>query len=139
MIYDLKDLQETRKAVDYLAKLSATEQLVEIKRISPNRTLRQNAYLHLIITAFGNNFGYTPDEAKMLYKYINKEIYKYKRHGLPFWRSSADLTKEEMAQSIDRFRAKSAEMGYDLPEADQLAWIRQLQNEVERTRRPVEV
>jgi exo-beta-1,3-glucanase (GH17 family) len=51
-----------------------------------------------------------------------------------FLRSSADLTKEEMAQTIDRFRMRSAEAGYDLPLATDQEWLRQIENMIEESR-----
>lgn len=134
MIFDTSYQIAANKAQDYLTELTSRGNLIELKRLSPQRSLKQNAYLHLIITAFGVHFGYTAEEAKLVYKYLNKEVYRYKKHGITFWRSSADLTKDEMTQSIEQFRAASAKQGYELPTADNHQWLRQLHNEVEQAR-----
>jgi hypothetical protein len=109
--------------------------MVEIKAISPNRTLSQNSYLHLIIGAFGEHFGYTIEEAKQIYKELNKPIYIYRKKDRVFFRSSADLSKEDMAKTIDVFRQKSSEQGYDLPLATDKEWLLQIDNLIEQNRR----
>lgn len=103
-------------------------------KVSPKRSLNQNSYLHLIIGAFGNHFGYTLEEAKIVYKEINKGVYAYKKRGREFLRSSADLSKEEMAKTIDTFMKKSSETGYDLPLATDQEWLRKIENEIESSK-----
>lgn len=134
MKYDLASPHELESAFDYLTKLSAKEAEVEVKRVQPGRSLNQNNFLHLILTAFGMHFGYTLEEAKQVYKQLNKDIYEYKRKGRVFYRSSADLNKEEMAQTIDRFMQASAEQGCELPMAINQDWLRSISNEAERTK-----
>lgn len=133
MKYNTAIAKEQHESLMYLFKLIEKESVVEIKKISPKRSLNQNSYLHLIIAAFGSHFGYTLEEAKQIYKEINKDIYIYKKKDRVFFRSSADLTQEEMAKSIDRFMTKSAESGYELPPATDQEWLRWVENETEKT------
>jgi hypothetical protein len=74
-------------------------------------------------------------ESKMVYKQVSSDIYYYKKKDRQFIRSSADLNKEEMAKTIDRFMEKSKEAGYELPLATDQDWLRMIENEVERNRR----
>lgn len=134
MKFNTDNEAEAEEAFDRLSQLVGQHAIVEVTKISPRRSLNQNSYLHLIIAAFGNHFGYTAEEAKIVYKYINVDLYRYKRKELTFWRSSADLTKEDMATSIDRFRAASARQGYDLPLAIDQEWLRRIENDVERAK-----
>lgn len=134
MKYNLANEKEHKEASIYFAQLVATDSIVEIKKVSPKRTLNQNSYLHLIIGAFGNHFGYTLDEAKLIYKELNSDIYGYEKKNRYFWRSSADLSKEEMAQSIDHFMKISAANGCELPLATDVDWLRRIENEIERNR-----
>jgi hypothetical protein len=133
MKYNLAEKDEAIRAFDYLSELVAKESLAEVKKISPKRTINQNSYLHLLISAFGLHFGYTIEEAKIIYKEINKGIYQYEKKGRVFLKSSADLNKEEMAKTIDLFRSKSAENGYPLPPATNKEWLRSMQNAVEQS------
>jgi len=126
--------EEKKQAFSYFMRLANKKSLVEVKKINPNRTLKQNSYLHLIIGYFGVHFGYTVSEAKLIYKEINSDIYAYEKKGRTFYRSSADLDKEAMAKTIDRFMEKSKEAGCELPLATDQEWLRQIENEIERAR-----
>jgi len=134
MKYNLADKSEKSQAMSYFMKLVNKKSLVEVKKISPKRSLSQNSYLHLLIGAFGAHFGYTIDEAKIVYKDMNSSTFLYEKNGRKFYRSSADLTKEDMAKTIDTFMQKSAEQGYTLPLATDQEWLRQIENEIERSR-----
>lgn len=134
MKYNTAIEKERDEAFEYLTKLSASDSLVEILKVSPRRSLKQNAYLHLLCGAFGDHFGYSLEEAKMVYKEINKNIYYYKKKERVFVRSSADLTIDEMKESIDRFRQKSAEQGCDLPLATDADWLRSIENKIEQNK-----
>lgn len=138
MKFNLAVPHEAVRADDYFKQLRDKKNIVEVKRVSPTRTLSQNAYLHLLISAFGNHFGYTADEAKIIYKTLNAPLYHYEKKvrgkTWDFWRSSADLTKEEMAATIDVLMKASAEAGYPLPLATDIGWLREIENEIERSK-----
>lgn len=124
---------ERKAAMSYFMKLANTKKLIEVKQYRAGRSLRQNAYLHLLIGYFGQHFGYTMEEAKQIYKEINRGIYAYEKRGRTFWRSSAELDTAEMTQTIDLFREKSKENGCPLPAATDQEWLRQIENEIERS------
>lgn len=138
MKYNLAIKDEKKAAMSYFMTLANKKCLVEVKKISPKRSLNQNSYLHLLIGAFGVHFGFTLEEAKIIYKDINASIYKYTKEvagfRTVFYRSSADLSVEEMTKSIDHFRQTSAEQGCPLPSATDQEWLRQIENEIERSR-----
>lgn len=133
MKYDLALEKDAKEAREYMAALFLRNCMVEIKKISPRRSIAQNAYLHLIIAYFGVHFGWTLEEAKIEYKRINQDIYAYERNEKWFMKSSKDLTVEEMAKSIDKFRQVSAERDFPLPLATQTEWLKQIENEIERS------
>lgn len=136
MKYNLANSTEAGRAYTYLAQLVVDKKIVNIKRVSPVRSLRQNAYLHLLLGAFGAHFGYTLDEAKLIYKQLNSSLYEYtkevrgKTHT--FWRSSAALTKDEMTKSIDVLREWSAKGGFPLPLATDKEWLQEMENLIEQ-------
>jgi len=119
---------------EYATKLVGEEALVEIKKVSAKRSNPQNRYLHLIIGAFSVHFGYTLEEGKQVYKMLNKDIYAYEKNGRTFYRSSSDLTVEEMAKSVDKFRETSANNGYELPLATDQDWLIQIDNAIEQAK-----
>lgn len=134
MKYNLANKEEKRQAFSYFMTLANKKLYVEVKKINPGRTINQNSYLHLIIGAFGSHFGYDMEEAKQIYKEINSGVYRYEKKGRVFWRSSADLDKEEMAKTIDKFIQKAAENDCILPEAENQEWLMHLENDIERDR-----
>ncbi len=125
---------EKSEAFKYFMILINRKSLIEVKKISPKRTLNQNSYLRLIIAYFGVHFGYTPPEAKVIYKLASPDLYVYEKLGRKFLRSSADLSVDEMAQSIDIFMQKSKEQGCPLPLATDQGWLREIDNEIERNK-----
>lgn len=135
MNYNLADPKELIAARSRITYLARKKRLVKVIEVQPNRSLAQNNYLHLILSAFGAHFGYTLEESKLLYKKFSSDIYFYTKNEHQFIRSSADLNKEEMAKTIDRFMEKSKEAGYELPLATDQDWLRMIENEVERNRR----
>lgn len=134
MKFNLAIQHEEQQATNYLNRLRENRNIVEVKKVSPRRSVSQNNYLHLLIGAFASHFGYSLDEAKTIYKELNAQIYRYEKKGRIFWRSSADISKEDMAKSIDVFMKKSAENGCTLPLATDGEWLRQIENEIERSK-----
>lgn len=138
MKYNLANVKEATAAIEYLVALTGQGKMAEVKKISPKRSINQNSYLHLLLGAFGQHFGYTLEEAKMIYKTLpgNLELYGYTKEvrgkKWEFLRSSADLTKEEMAKTIDKLHEWSKKGGYPLPPATDQEWLRQVENDIER-------
>lgn len=141
MKYNLNSSHDVAEANRLLAQLTVDKKVVEIKEVKPRRSLNQNAFLHLLLGAFGSHLGLSLDEAKGVYKRLpgNKELYikHIERDGLTleYERSSAKLDKEEMSRSIETLREWSAKMGYPLPTATDQEWLRQIENEIERNGR----
>lgn len=134
MKYNLANIDEAQAAFNYLTDLIGLEAIAELKKVDPKRSLNQNNYLHLLLTAFGINFGYTLEEAKLIYKQLNSGIYEYTKKKRIFWKSSAELTTEEMTKSIEILRQWSDKAGFTLPEATDQGWLREIENEAERER-----
>lgn len=135
MKYNTAIKGEKADAEKYFQKLVDSESILEIKKVSKTRSLRQNSYLHLLLGAFGDHFGYTIEEAKLIYKEVNKNIYYYKKKDRVFIRSSADLDTAEMTKTIDHFREVSAEQGCELPLATDQDWLRSIENMIEQNSR----
>jgi hypothetical protein len=127
MTYDLSNEYEVRRVLLRLNTLIKKGVLVELKEQRPLRTLSQNSYLHLLLQVFAMEYGCSLDVAKVDYykRLCNQDLFeveKVNKQGevVKDLRSSADLTTEEMAQSIDRFKRFAAEGGIYLPDADRL-------------------
>jgi len=113
----------------YTDKLIRKGATVELKEVT-ERSLAQNNYLHLIIRWFGKEFGYHMEEAKMVYKYLNKDLYLYEKNGLSFMRSSAELSKEDLATSINKFKDYSSGLGLYLPGPEDQAYLKAMYTEL---------
>lgn len=118
--------------------LKKQDGLVELREVKPQRSIKQNRYLWLILSYFGLQIGYTKDEAEDIYKYVCKETYSRSvvaPTGEVFFRQrhTYELTTDEMSASIDRFRTYASQVaGVYLPTHDDLRAIEQMELEVER-------
>ena len=142
MIYDLKNpvhRDQFSRRSDIL--LEKGQDVVELKT-KTSRSLRQNAYLHLILGWFAAETGNTREFVKREYfkRLVNAEIFVSYIDDRWLGRteiikSSAEVTKEEMTTAIERFRNwSSQEAGIYLPSADEKNYLEQLEIELGRYR-----
>lgn len=136
MILNLGNPYDAQKAQAHLDKLVAKGCWCEVKELKPKRSLRQNAYLHVILGYFAAIYGCSIEEAKIdFYKRTcNRELFEVeitnsKGKTIKTLRSSASLDSKEMTLSIERFRNWSsavAEIYLPSPNEEQfLAYCRQ--------------
>lgn len=105
------------------------------------RTGRQNSYLHLIIGVVAMETGNTIEDTKRCYfkELCNADIFRVRKRDrlgneIEMLRSSAEVTKEEMAVAIDRFKTWAAHSGIYLPEPGDEALLRDIAFEIDRNR-----
>lgn len=136
MKFNLAIKTDRAAARDYFVKLMESDKnpVIQVIKVSPKRSLNQNNYLHLLLGYFGAELGYTIEEAKQIYKAMSKDIYIYTKNDMAFIRSSAELSKEEMSKTIDKFRSESEKQGLPLPLATDQGWLMEIENEIERAR-----
>jgi len=91
---------------------------IELKKIPQRRSLSQNAYLHVLFSIWGNEFGYSIDETKVVVKRHLK--YTYERNGTTFLVHTSSMDSKTLSEFIDRFRNWSASEGCYLPSADEI-------------------
>lgn len=122
------DQQRAIQKLQFLIKNGKVFELTEKKR---TRSISQNSYLHLILSLFAYETGYTTEEVKqeIFKKIVNSDTFYDGEidKGLVCiqrWRSTANLTTKEMNLCIDRFRDYSSkEAGIYLPQPTDLALI----------------
>jgi len=131
MIFNLADVHEIAKAREYLNQIARLGKRVEITRKAEQRSLPQNSYLHLLLQYYGTEVGYTLDEAKTLYKRLNANLYVYEKNGQKFLKSSADLSVEDMAITVDKFIEYAESNGIPMPRADNQDFLDLATNSVE--------
>ena len=136
MLYHLKDEFSRQKFIVRVAHLLEHAVLVELTDAT-RRSSSQNNYLHAVLGAVALHVGESLEYVKQeIYKrMVNPDIF-VEEHDNPvlgrvvFLRSSADLNKEEMSESIDRFRKWAAEQGIYTPSPDDLSTIAQISSEM---------
>jgi len=134
MFFDSSIPLDKNRAIERLNFLIKKGKSFDIKVKTQKRSISQNRYLHLILNWFGIEFGYELTEVKqsIFKEHVNSEtFYKGEKEGivnLSRWRSTANLSTQELTIAIDRFRDFSAKQGCYLPEPNDMASI----NEMER-------
>ena len=142
MIYEPKNPFQKKQALEKINYFLKLGKRFELKAKHDKRSISQNSYLHLILTWFGLETGYTLEEVKqdIFKKHVNPTLFyegefEGKIGGLIIerWRSSASLDTAEMTLAIDRFRDfASKELGIYLPEPKDLAILQKMENEISK-------
>lgn len=143
MLYDLSNILDRERYKRRTAELYEKKAIVEVKE-KTSRSTSQNRYLHLLL-------GYLAIETGNTLEYVKEQFYKKAANpGLylmtkedkllgevaAWTRSSADLTKEEMAVSITRLRDWASQVaGIYLPSADEQGFLQMIELEMSRQQR----
>ena len=139
MLYDLKNPLDRERFKRRCNALFTKQGIVDLSE-KTQRSGQQNRYLHLIIGYLAIETGNTLDYAKEVFykRAANKELFVREKEDeilgkVEYLRSSADLTKEEMTLSIDRFRNWSSQTaGIYLPAADEREFLASIEYEMSR-------
>ena len=118
MIYDLRTKHEQGKAVAYLNKMIEARKVIDLKEKPKKRTIPQNAYLHVIMSLFGAETGYTLDEAKILLK-RECGFMHYKKSGTLFLKKTSQCGKEEMQIFIQWIIEFAGTQGIFIPTSEE--------------------
>lgn len=142
MIYNPENPLEIKQAIEKINHLIKTGKRFELKAKHDRRSISQNSYLHLLLTWFAIETGYTLEEVKqdIFKKMVNPNMFYEGEHigkieslKLERWRSTSSLDTAELTLAIDRFRDfSSIELGIYLPEPSDLALIQQMENEISK-------
>ena len=142
MRYDFNNplhITDARLKLERLIERKAVVELTEKRQ----RTLSQNAYLHVLLAYLAMRTGNTLDYVKRNYYKIhcNPELFIVEKDDVvlhrrvKILRSSADLTKEQMSLSIDRLRNWSQlEAEIYLPTAEEGQFLRELEMQIEQAK-----
>ena len=141
MLYNLQDQTQTAKLRERLEFLIQRGAWVELTERSA-KTSNQNRYLHACFGYLGAQLGYTREYVKREFfkKMANAAIFSIERtdrDGRKYMdlRSTSDLTKEETATAIDRFRNWAVtETGVYIPSPEDVAAVNYMEQIAERDR-----
>jgi len=118
MILDLSNQTDVNKAETYLRKLIEGKYKVELKKIVPKRSNKLNSYLHICITLYAIEFGYTLYEAKTFLK-RQCDFMVYEKDGIKYLKQTSKLNNEECSRFVEFIRNFSAQNGCYIPDASE--------------------
>lgn len=141
MIYDNSNPLVKEQFLLRAHKLADAGKMVDMTEKKPQRTLKQNSYLWLLLGYWATQTGYTKDEAESIYKSVNSDIYyEDKEIGgeeVTYIRHTYELDTAEMTRTIEKFRNWSAmndAFPVYLPAPDEEDLIRYMEIEVQKMR-----
>lgn len=126
------EVQRVKTRLNFLFKKGATIEIVEKRQ---QRTRKQNSYLHLILSLFAMETGYTLEEVKqdIFKRDVCKDFFEYRKGDRTFYKSTSDLDTGQMTLAIDKFRNwSSVEAGIYLPEANEQDLLNRIEEEMQR-------
>ena len=118
MKYDLKDPGDKAAFLHLFNYLLENEKQVELKECRKKRTIKQNAYLHVCITLFAIETGYTISEAKTILK-RECSFMRYKKKEKTFLKQTSKLNTKELTDFIEFIRDFSAKNGLYIPTSEE--------------------
>lgn len=125
------EVERIKARLNFLYKKGATIELVEKRQV---RTQSQNAYLHLLLSWFGLETGYTLEEVKqdIFKRDVCKDFFEYRKGERVFYKSTSDLDTKEMTEAIDKFRNwSSATAGIYLPDPNEQDFLNRIQEDIQ--------
>lgn len=143
MLFDLSNdlhAENFKKRCNILYKKKCVVELTEKK---PQRTIRQNSYLHAALGYFGLQFGYKIEEVKEWYfkEICNPDLFVKTIHDVvtgqerKVFKSSAELDTEQMTLAIERFRNWAADVaGVYIPSPEEHRLVEQMELETQRAK-----
>jgi hypothetical protein len=138
MQYDLKSDYQLKAFQSKVEKLLERGAVVELTE-KTFRSRNQNSYLHLLIGVVAMETGNTLEDVKREYfkDLVNPDIFRSYRtdnrgNTIRVYRSSADVSKEEMSIAIDRFKRWGAENGIYMPNPGDESLLREIAVEMGR-------
>lgn len=114
MKYDLSKYEDVQKSTYNFTKLKESKAIILLQEVKPNRTLKQNAYLHVCISVFAIEIGYTLEEAKTHLK-RKCSFMRYEKAGEVFLKHTRTLSTKELTDFIEWVRNYAGQRGINIP------------------------
>lgn len=139
MLYDLRNPLDRERFKRRCNALYQKQGIVYLSE-KTQRSSNQNRFLHLLCGYLAMETGNTLDYVKEVFykRTANKELFLREKEDeilgkVEYLRSSADLSKEEMTLSIDRFRDWSSQTaGVYLPAANEQEFLASIEYELSK-------
>lgn len=118
MLLDLSNEYDLKKASAYFKKLVDAKSKIELKKHNNKRSISLNAYLHVCISLFAINYGYTLEEAKTLLKRMCSFMV-YKKNGNTFLKKTSKLDNLDCSEFVGWIRNYASQQGLYIPDAEE--------------------
>lgn len=118
MFLDLSNATDVKKAETYFSKLKKGKEKIELKKLIKKRSLNLNSYLHVVITLFAIEYGYTLDESKTLLKRLCGFMV-YEKEGVKFLKKTSKLDNKECSDFVSWIRNYASQQGLYIPTAEE--------------------
>lgn len=144
MIYDASNALHREQARMRLERLIKGGGFFELKAKDTSRTRSQNSYLHVAIAYLALQLGERADYVKRAYfkTAANADIFMRDKDDevlgrtVKVLRSTADLSKEEMSEAIDRFLRWATDVaGVYIPSPEDHVRVMAMEAEVENEKK----
>lgn len=125
MQFSLKqNVPDRNKAIERFKKLLEEECTIELKKVLGKRTLSQNDWIHVLITLYAIEYGYTMDESKNLLKsecpFMSYKKVRTDLEGeLVFLKQTSKLDKKECSEFIEWIYDYAGKNGCHLPTVEE--------------------
>jgi len=118
MIYDLANNLDKNKAAYKFNKLAEDGKVINLTEKRKKRSLSQNSYLHVAITLFAVEVGYTIEEAKTVLK-RECSFMRYEKEDFIFLKRTRDLNAKELTEFIEFIITYAAKMFITIPSSEE--------------------
>lgn len=134
MLLDLSKDVDLRKFMTYVEYLAEKGHKVDIKKINHKRTINQNKYLHVCISLFAIEYGYTLEEAKTYLKRMC-DFMVYEKNGQKFLLKTSKMDTSELTKFIEWVRSYAGMQGLYIPTSEEYLtnWM-EVEKEIEKYR-----
>lgn len=109
--------QQIEKFNFHVAQLQSYDGSIELRKIQRPRTLQQNKFLHVCISIYAIETGYTLDEAKTLLK-RECGFMVYEKNNQKFLKKTSDMDTKELTDFIEWIRNYAGVHGFYIPSSD---------------------
>lgn len=118
MIYNLSNIVEQTDVKFKLKEYISKGYTIELKRKIKRRSIPLNSFLHVCISIFAIEFGYTLEEAKTLLK-RECSFMIYEKNGIKFLKKTSKLDNLECSMFVEFIRNYASKNGLYIPDADE--------------------
>lgn len=109
------DLNKAKVRFEYLC---SKQKVIELKELRKARSINQNSYLHVVITLYAIEYGYTLNEAKTDLKRMCGFM-TYEKNNSRYLKETSKMNSLELTEFIDWIRNFASQNGLYIPTSDE--------------------